>query len=136
MTVNLEGLWRQAQLLSIHGLFKVSDRIWQVRGFDVSNITFVAGDSGWIIIDPLTSTEVARAALDLANDRLGKRPVVAVIYTHSHTDHFGGGRGVVDAADLAAGKVRIIGPKNFLEEAVSENVIAGTAMSRRATFQF
>jgi alkyl sulfatase BDS1-like metallo-beta-lactamase superfamily hydrolase len=130
------SLWRQAQLLSIHGLFQVSERIWQVRGFDLANITFVAGDSGWIIIDPLTTVETARAALELANERLGARPVVAVIYTHSHVDHFGGARGVVDAALLEAGKVRIIAPHGFLEEAVSENVIAGVAMSRRANFQF
>lgn len=130
------SLWRQGQLLSIHGLFQVSERIWQVRGFDLANITFVAGDSGWIIIDPLTSVESARAALELANEHLGARPVVAVIYTHSHVDHFGGARGVVDTALLEAGKVRIIAPHGFLEEAVSENVIAGAAMGRRANFQF
>jgi alkyl sulfatase BDS1-like metallo-beta-lactamase superfamily hydrolase len=130
------SLWRQAQLLSMHGLFQVSERIWQVRGFDISNITFVAGDTGWIIIDPLTSVEAARAALDLANARLGERPVVAVIYTHSHTDHFGGVRGVIDEKDVAAGRVQVIAPEGFLKEAVSENVIAGTAMSRRAGYQF
>jgi alkyl sulfatase BDS1-like metallo-beta-lactamase superfamily hydrolase len=134
-TVN-PSLWRQAQLLSLNGLFKVSDRVWQVRGFDISNITFIAGETGWIIIDPLTTVEVAKAALDLANEKLGTRPVVAVIYTHSHTDHFGGVRGVVDEKDVLAGKVQIIAPQHFLQEAVSENVIAGTAMSRRAMFQF
>lgn len=134
-TVN-PSLWRQAQLLAIHGLFKVSDRVWQVRGFDAANMTLVAGDTGWIIIDPLTSVETARAALELANDKLGRRPVVSVIYTHSHVDHFGGARGVIDPARLAAGQVRIIAPHGFLEEAVSENVIAGPAMGRRAIYQF
>ena len=132
------SLWRQAQLLSIHGLFKVADRVWQVRGFDAANITFIQGDTGWIVIDPLTTSETAKAALDLANEKLGARKVVAVIYTHSHADHFGGVRGVIDEKDVGTGPgdVRVIGPKGFLEEAVSENVIAGTAMSRRAGFQF
>ena len=134
-TVN-PSLWRQAGLLAKHGLFQVSDHIWQVRGFDVSNITFIAGDTGWIIIDPLTTAEVAKAALELANQKLGKRRVVAVIYTHSHTDHFGGVRGVVDQADVDARRVAIIAPEGFLKEAVSENVIAGPAMNRRAEFQF
>jgi len=134
-TVN-PSLWRQARLLAIHGLFKVSERVWQVRGFDAANITFIAGDSGWIVIDPLTAVETARAALELANAQLGARPVVAVIYTHSHVDHFGGARGVIDPARLAAGQVRIIAPHGFLEEAVSENVIAGPAMGRRADYQF
>lgn len=130
------SLWRQAQLLSMNGLFQVSDHIWQVRGFDLANITFIEGKTGWIIIDPLTTVETAKAALELANAKLGARPVVAVIYTHSHVDHFGGVRGVVDEKDVAAGKVRIIAPQGFLEEAVSENVIAGAAMTRRATYQF
>jgi alkyl sulfatase BDS1-like metallo-beta-lactamase superfamily hydrolase len=136
-TVN-PSLWRQASLLSLHGLFKVSDRIWQVRGFDLANITFIAGDKGWIVIDPLTSKETARAALDLINEKLGARPVTAVIYTHSHVDHFGGVRGVIDEADVGTGpgQVRVIGPKGFTEEAVAENVMAGPAMSRRATYQF
>ena len=130
------SLWRQAQLLSRHGLFKVMDGVWQVRGFDVSNVTFIAGAHGWILIDPLTSMEVAKAALELANAQLGARPVVAVIYSHSHADHFGGVRGVVLQADVDAGRVQIIGPAGFLEHAVSENIIAGPAMSRRAAYQF
>jgi alkyl sulfatase BDS1-like metallo-beta-lactamase superfamily hydrolase len=134
-TVN-PSLWRQAQLLSKSGLFKVSDHIWQVRGFDISNITFVKGDTGWIVIDPLTTVEVARAALELANEKLGPRPVVAVIYTHPHGDHFGGARGVVDGKDVDSGKVKVIAPVGFLEHAVSENVLAGVAMSRRASYQF
>ncbi len=134
-TVNA-GLWRQAQLLSKHGLFKVADRIWQVRGFDIANATFIQGDSGWIVIDTLTSTETVRAALDLVNETLGARPVVAILYTHSHSDHFGGARGLVSQADVDSGKVKVIAPKGFLEEAVSENVLAGVAMSRRAVYQF
>ena len=134
-TVN-PGLWRQAQLLSKHGLFKVADRIWQVRGFDVANATFIAGDTGWIVIDTLTTAETGRAALELANKTLGARPVVAILYTHSHTDHFGGARGMVSQAEVDAGKVKIIAPLGFLQEAVSENVLAGNAMGRRGTYQF
>ena len=134
-TVN-PSLWRQAQLLSKSGLFQVSETIWQVRGFDVSNITFIKGQTGWIVIDPLTTAEVAKAAYALVTEKLGARPIVAVIYTHSHTDHFGGVKGVVSQADVDAGKVQIIAPDGFLEEAVSENVIAGVAMSRRANYQF
>jgi alkyl sulfatase BDS1-like metallo-beta-lactamase superfamily hydrolase len=134
-TVNA-SLWRHSQLLAKHGLFEVTKGVWQVRGFDVSNITFIAGKTGWIIIDPLTTSEAAKAALELANQKLGNRPVAALIYTHSHADHFGGARGVVSEADLAAGKVQVIAPEGFLEHAVSENVIAGPAMNRRATYQF
>jgi len=134
-TVN-PSLWRHAQLLAKSGLFQVSDTIWQVRGFDLSNITFIKGETGWIVIDPLTTAEVAKAAYALVTEKLGARPIVAVIYTHSHTDHFGGVKGVISQADVDAGKVQVIAPQGFLEEAVSENVIAGVAMSRRATYQF
>ncbi|WP_337186500.1 alkyl sulfatase dimerization domain-containing protein [Phenylobacterium sp.] len=130
------SLWRQSQLLARHGLFEVTPGVWQVRGFDLANATFIAGKTGWIVIDPLTSAEAARAALDLANAKLGARPVVALIYTHSHTDHFGGARGMVEQADVDSGKVQVIAPEGFLEHAVSENVIAGPAMGRRATYQF
>ncbi len=130
------SLWRQSQLLTKHGLFKVSEGVWQVRGFDISNVTFIAGKTGWIVIDPLTSAEVAKAAYDLVTENLGAKPVVALIYTHSHTDHFGGARGLVSQADVDAGKVQIIAPDGFLEHAVSENIIAGAAMGRRATYQF
>lgn len=130
------SLWRQSQLLARHGLFEVTKGVWQVRGFDLANATFIAGETGWIVIDPLTSAETAKAALELANARLGARPVVAMIYTHSHVDHFGGARGMVEQVDLDAGKVQVIAPVGFLEHAVSENVIAGAAMSRRAGFQF
>ncbi|MBU6164767.1 MAG: MBL fold metallo-hydrolase [Alphaproteobacteria bacterium] len=134
-TVN-PSLWRNASLLARHGLFQVAGGIWQVRGFDLANMTIIRGATGWIIIDPLTGAEAATAALQLVNDKLGQRPVVAVIYTHSHVDHFGGVLGVVKPADVAAGTVKIIAPEGFLEQAVSENVIAGPAMLRRASYMF
>jgi alkyl sulfatase BDS1-like metallo-beta-lactamase superfamily hydrolase len=134
-TVN-PSLWRQARLNCIHGLFQVAESVWQVRGYDISNITFIAGDSGWIVIDPLTSCETAAAALQLANEHLGKRPVVAVIYTHSHLDHFAGVLGVTTEEDVAAGRCQVIAPEGFLHEAVAENVIAGPAMLRRSLYMF
>ncbi|WP_322034061.1 alkyl/aryl-sulfatase [Paraburkholderia sp. J76] len=130
------ALWRHARLNTIHGLFRVTGRIYQVRGFDVSNVTFIEGESGLIVIDPLTCKETAAAALDLYFSHRPKRPVVAVIYSHSHADHFGGVRGVTSEADVASGRTVIIAPAGFMEEAVSENVMAGTAMARRAQFQF
>jgi alkyl sulfatase BDS1-like metallo-beta-lactamase superfamily hydrolase len=132
-TVN-PSLWRHAQLLAVTGLFRVSERVYQVRGFDVSNMTIIVGDTGLIVVDPLTSTETAAAAMALARRTLGERPVRALIYTHSHADHFGGARGVVDGAALSG--VEIVAPDGFLEHAVSENVIAGNAMGRRAMYQF
>ena len=134
-TVN-PSLWRNATLVAKHGLFQVADGIWQVRGLDLANMTVIRSNSGWIIVDPLTGAEAAKAAMALVTDKLGKRPVVAVIYTHSHVDHFGGVLGVVNPADVAAGKVQIIAPEGFLEHAVSENVIAGPAMLRRAVYMF
>ncbi|MBS0273344.1 MAG: MBL fold metallo-hydrolase [Proteobacteria bacterium] len=130
------SLWRQAQILTQHGLFKVHERIYQVRGFDVSTVSFIDAGSGWIVVDPLTSVEVARAALDLVSEHVAKKPVLAVIYSHSHVDHYGGVGGVTNAADAASGKVKVIAPEGFLEHAVSENIIAGPAMLRRARFQF
>ncbi|MGI8939264.1 MAG: alkyl/aryl-sulfatase [Iamia sp.] len=130
------GLWRQGRLNAIHGLFEVADGVWQARGYDISNITFLATDRGWLIIDPLTTQETAAACLALANDTLGARPVVAVIYTHSHVDHFGGVFGVTTTEAVAAGDVRIIAPAGFMEEAISENGLAGPIMSRRAHYQF
>jgi alkyl sulfatase BDS1-like metallo-beta-lactamase superfamily hydrolase len=130
------SLWRQAGLNSIHGLFQVVPGVWQARGYDLSNVTFVAGDTGWIVIDPLTSSETAAACLALVNEHVGTRPVVAVIYTHSHIDHFGGVRGVVDEPDVTVGRVPIIAPEGFMAEAVSENVIAGPVMSRRAQYMY
>ena len=134
-TVN-PSLWRQARLNSIAGLFEVVDGVYQVRGLDLSNVSFVAGDTGWIVIDPLTSAETAAAALALVTEHLGERPVHAVIYTHSHVDHFAGVRGVVDEADVRSGAVQILAPEGFLEAAISENVVAGTAMNRRATYMY
>jgi alkyl sulfatase BDS1-like metallo-beta-lactamase superfamily hydrolase len=134
-TVN-PSLWRQAQLNVIHGLFEVAPNVWQVRGYDISNITFIAGETGWVVIDPLTNENTARISLELANTHLGTRPVTAVIYTHSHADHFGGVLGVTTQADVDAGKCRVIAPEGFLHETVSENVIAGPAMARRSNYQF
>ena len=130
------SLWRHMMLLRKHGLFRVADNVWQVRGFDVSNMTVVKGNSGWILIDPLTTRDSAAAALALVNEQLGQRPVSAVVYSHSHSDHFGGVRGVVDESDVKSGKVAIIAPEHFAEEAASENVLAGPAMGRRANYQF
>jgi alkyl sulfatase BDS1-like metallo-beta-lactamase superfamily hydrolase len=130
------SLWRQAQIITQHGLFKVHERIFQVRGFDVSTVSFIDAGSGWIVVDPLTSVEVARAALELVNEHVAKKPVLAVIYSHSHVDHYGGVGGITNAADAASGKVKVIAPEGFLEHAVSENIIAGPAMLRRARFQF
>ena len=134
-TVN-PSLWRQAQIITKHGLFKVMDGIYQVRGFDVSTVTFIDAGEGWIVVDPLTGVEQARAAFELVTEHLGARPVLAVIYSHSHTDHYGGVRGIVSPEDVASGKIPVIAPEGFLKEAVSENIIAGPAMLRRARFQF
>ena len=130
------SLWRQARLNMHHGLFEVAPGIYQVRGLDISNMTLVEGDRGVIVVDPLISTEVARAGLDLYARHRGARPVAAVIYTHSHVDHYGGVRGVVDEADVRAGRVPVWAPDRFLQEVVSENALAGHAMVRRAQFQF
>lgn len=134
-TVN-PSLWRQSQLNAHHGLFEVTPGIYQVRGYDISNITFVRSDNGWIVIDPLTVTETAAAARQLVDSHFGERPIVAVVYTHSHLDHFGGVRGIITEAEVADGRVQIIAPYGFLEAAVSENVIAGPAMRRRAMYMY
>ena len=134
-TVN-PSLWRQAQLNCVHGLFEVMEGVWQVRGYDLSNVTFIASDSGWIVIDPLTSAETAAAALALANEHLGERTVKAVIYTHSHVDHFGGVHGVITEEQVESGEVEVIAPTGFMKEAVSENVIAGPAMIRRSAYMY
>ncbi len=130
------SLWRQGQLNAIHGLFEVADGVWQVRGYDISNMTLIASDHGWLIVDVLTTAATAAACLELANNVLGHREVQAVIYTHSHADHFGGIHGVTTQEAVDAGDVRIIAPDGFLREAVSENVIAGPAMGRRAGYMF
>ncbi|WP_242470731.1 alkyl/aryl-sulfatase [Thiocystis violacea] len=131
------SLQRQAVLNMAYGLYEVlPGHIYQVRGYDLANISFIKGDTGWIIFDPATAKETARAALDFINEKLGKRPVVGVVYSHSHVDHFGGVRGVVDEADVASGKVMVIAPSNFMDAAISENVFAGNAMSRRTQWQY
>ena len=131
------SLQRQAVLNMAYGLYEVvPGKVYQVRGFDLANITFVKGDTGWIVFDPLTAKETARAALELVNEKLGKRPVVGVVYSHSHVDHFGGVRGVVDEADVASGKVKVIAPAGFMRAAIEENVFAGNAMSRRTQWQY
>lgn len=130
------SLWRQARLNAIHGLFEVADGVYQVRGVDLSNITFIAGDAGWIVIDPLTASETAAFALELLHQHFAPRPVVAVIYTHSHVDHFGGVRGVIADDDVETGRVQVIAPVGFLEAAISENVAAGPAMLRRASYMY
>lgn len=130
------SLWRQSQLCAKQGLYEVVEGIYQVRGLDLSNISFVEGDTGVIVIDPLISTETAAAALALYRAHRGDRPVSAVIYTHSHVDHFGGVLGVTNQADVDAGKVAIIAPEHFTEHAVQENVYAGTAMARRAAYMY
>jgi alkyl sulfatase BDS1-like metallo-beta-lactamase superfamily hydrolase len=127
---------RQGWLNQITGLYKVTDGIYQVRGLDLANLTFVRGKEGWIVFDPLTSLETARAGLELINKEIEDLPVTAVIYSHSHGDHFGGVRGVVDPERYAAGKVEIIAPRDFMEHAVSENVYAGNAMNRRLFYQY
>ncbi|MGS0680523.1 alkyl/aryl-sulfatase [Shewanella sp. 125m-7] len=134
-TVN-PSLWRNSQLVMQHGLFEVTEDIYQIRGFDLTNITFIKGKTGWIVFDPLISPETAKAALDFINEQLGERPVVAIIYSHSHIDHYGGATGIATAEDVASGKVQIIAPEHFTEHAVSENVIAGNAMGRRAVYMY
>jgi alkyl sulfatase BDS1-like metallo-beta-lactamase superfamily hydrolase len=131
------SLWRQSSLAARQGLYEVVPGIYQVRGLDISNVTFVEGDTGIIVIDPLVSTEVAAAALALyRTHRRDDRPVVAVIYTHSHVDHFGGVLGVTSQADVDAGAVAVLAPEGFIEHAVKENVYAGPAMTRRATYMY
>jgi alkyl sulfatase BDS1-like metallo-beta-lactamase superfamily hydrolase len=135
-TVN-PSLWREQKLNAAAGLFKVIDGVYQIRGYDMANMTLVEGASGWIVIDTLFTEDVARAGLKLAMETLkSSKPVVAVIYTHSHVDHFGGVRGVVDEADVRSGKVKIIAPEGFMDNAIAENVLAGNAMSRRANYMY
>jgi len=130
------SLVRQSVLNMNFGLYEVVDGIYQVRGFDLSNITFVRGETGWIVFDPLISAETARAAKKLVDEHLGELPISAVVYSHSHGDHWGGVRGIVDEADVRAGKVQIIAPRDFMEYAIAENVYAGNAMNRRLFYQY
>jgi len=131
------SLQRQAILNMAYGLYEVlPDKIYQVRGFDLANISFIKSKTGWIVFDPLTCKETAAAALKFINEKLSARPVVAVVYSHSHGDHFGGVRGVVDEADVKSGKVKVIAPIGFMQHAIAENVMAGNAMTRRMFYQY
>lgn len=130
------SLWRNTQLNHIYGLFEVVDGIYQVRGYDMANVTFIKGESGWIVIDPLMCTECARAAFELVNEKLGEYPVKAVIYSHPHIDHFGGVKGIIEEQDVISGAIPVIAPEGFEKHAVSENVYAGHCMSRRACYQY
>jgi len=134
-TVN-PSLWRHALLNAEIGLFKVTDGIYQVRGFDVANITLVEGKTGWIVVDALTCKESAAAAIAFARQHLGNKPVTALVFTHSHIDHFGGALGVVSAQEVADRKLPVVASNGFMEEATSENVMVGTAMGRRSYYQF
>jgi alkyl sulfatase BDS1-like metallo-beta-lactamase superfamily hydrolase len=130
------SLWRQGQLGRIAGLFELAPGLYQLRGFDLSNMHVLEGDEGIVVVDPLVSTECAAAALALYREQRGERPVTGLLYTHSHVDHFGGAKGVVDPADVEAGRVPVLAPAGFLHHAVSENVFAGIAMGRRAGYMF
>lgn len=130
------SLWRQAQLNAVHGLYEITDGVYQLRGYDVSNMVVIRGETGWIVVDPMLTQDTARAGLDLVFRELGEAPVTTVIYTHSHADHFGGARGVVDMEAYENGDVQIIAPEGFVEHAIFENVIAGNAMTRRSTYMY
>lgn len=134
-TVN-PSLWRMAQLNMASGLFKVTDGVYQLRGLDIANMTVIEGDDGLILIDPLTTVEAAAAALELYYAHRPKKPVRAVIYSHSHVDHYGGVKGVASDEDVKAGRIAVIAPDGFMEAVGGENVLAGNAMTRRAMFQF
>ena len=134
-TVN-PSLWRQSQLINISGLFEVTEGVYQIRNLDLSNMTIIEGKEGITVVDPLVSAETAKVGMDLYYKNRGNKPVVAVIYTHSHVDHYGGVRGVVDEADVKSGKVKIYAPSGFMEAAVAENIMAGNVMSRRASYMY
>ena len=134
-TVN-PSLWRQAGLNAQHGLYEICKDFYQVRGFDTSNATFIRGKTGWVVIDPLTTAETAAAAYELVTEHLGFREISAVIYTHSHLDHYGGILGMVNRSRIEEENIPIVAPEGFLSEAVAENVIAAPVMGRRATYQF
>ncbi|HRJ69641.1 MAG TPA: alkyl sulfatase dimerization domain-containing protein, partial [Beijerinckiaceae bacterium] len=134
-TVN-PSLWRQARLNNEIGLFKVTEGIWQLRGFDLANMTLIEGRTGWIVVDTLTARETAATAIAFARQHLGNKPISAIIYTHSHADHFGGTLGLVSAEEVKARQIPIIAPAGFLEEATSENVLMGVAMGRRSTYMY
>lgn len=130
------SLERQARLNMLYGLFKVSDRIYQVRGYDLANMTLIRGDTGWIIFDTLLTPPTAKAAFALVTQELGDFPIKAVVYSHAHADHFGGVRGIISQAQVDSGEVKILAPRDFMEHAIKENVLAGNAMTRRASYQY
>lgn len=130
------SLWRNAQLNHIYGLFEVTDGIYQVRGYDMTNITFIRGNTGWIVVDPLMSVECSKAAVALVREKLGDYPITAVIYSHPHVDHFGGVKGVVEEKDVLSGAIPVFAPEGFEKHAISENIFAGNAMGRRASYQY
>ena len=134
-TVN-PSLWRHAQLNANIGLYKVMDGVYQLRGFDIANMTLIEGKTGWILVDPLTARESSKAALEFARKHLGNKPVSAIIFTHAHADHYGGILGVTTPEEVAQRKIPIIAPEGFMEEATSENVLVGTGMARRSMYQF
>ncbi|MFN8534489.1 MAG: MBL fold metallo-hydrolase [Dehalococcoidia bacterium] len=134
-TVN-PSLWRQSRLLALyHGLFKVVDGVYRDQGLDLSVMSIIESD-GYVIVDPLLTAEPARAAMELVYRHIGRKPIVAVIYTHSHIDHWGGVKGVISQEDVSSGKVKVIAPDHFLEHAISENIIVGNVMSRRASYMY
>lgn len=130
------SLWRQAKLNNIHGLFEVTDGIYQLRGYDIANMTLIDGDTGWIVVDPLTSKETAQHAFEFAMQHLEIKPIVAIIFTHSHADHYGGATALATLEDVEAGRVRVIAPEGFMEEVVSETAVAGIAQFRRGTYMY
>ena len=130
------SLWRQAQLNNIHGLFKVTDGVYQIRGFDLANISLIEGTRGWIVVDPLTNNQTAAAAINFAFEHLPRKPISAVLFTHSHIDHFGGALGALEAAQTDITDVRVIAPQGFIEESTSENILAGPTMIRRSDYMY
>ena len=134
-TVN-PSLWRHALLNAQIGLFKVTDGVYQLRGFDLANITIIEGKTGWIVVDALTSRESATAAMAFARQHLGNKPVTALIFSHSHIDHFGGALGVISPEEVAQRKIPVIASAGFMEESTGENIMVGTAMGRRSIYQF
>tara|TARA_R110001592_G_scaffold23259_4_gene91362 strand:+ start:4401 stop:6401 length:2001 start_codon:yes stop_codon:yes gene_type:complete len=130
------SLWRQAKLNNIHGLFKVTDGVYQLRGFDLANMTIIQGSSGWIVVDPLTTAETAARAVEFARQHLGDSAISAILFTHSHIDHFGGALGALSAAQTKAADIRVIAPAGFMDESISENVLAGPTMNRRAEYMY
>jgi alkyl sulfatase BDS1-like metallo-beta-lactamase superfamily hydrolase len=134
-TVN-PSLWRHAVLNAKIGLFKVTDGVYQLRGFDIANITLIEGKTGWIVVDVLTAKESAAAAMAFARQHLGNKPVTAIVFTHSHADHFGGALGVATPEEVAQRKIPVVASAGFMEEAMSENIMVGVAMARRSGYQF